>query len=254
MNEHDDMNEPDLETRLRGAIHAEADEADPGALHERVRSIPDTVEPRPRRWWHGPSSGASRGAGLDGAKVKGGTRMFSAVRVAAVVAALAVGTTFAINTISEPRDRPAPGAVADAEWLGVSGSGQLKLDSIGRGLWGTQEMSDERVSGSVYVTWDVQSGDGDDPDGMMWGATRITNDQGTWEGEYAGFIEPDGQRNSMGWFEGSGAYEGLTYVQHVHGHLGDHSITGLVYPGSMPPTVVLGMGGPLLPAPPLPED
>lgn len=253
MNEHDDMNQHYLETRLRRAIYAEADEADPGALHERVRSIPDTVEPQPRRWWHGLSTGASRGAGLDGARVKGGPRMFSAVRVAAVVAALAIGTTFAISTIGEPTHGPAPAAVTEAEWLGVTGSGRLHIDTRGRGLWGSQEMSDERVSGAVYITWDAESGSDTDGDATIWGATRITNEQGTWEGEYAGFSEPDGQRNVMGWFEGSGAYEGLAYFQHMHGHLGDVTLTGLVYPGSIPPTVVRGMGGSLEPAPPLPE-
>jgi hypothetical protein len=253
MNEHDDMNQHHLEARLRSAIHTEADEADPGALHERVRSIPDTVEPQPQRWWHGLSSGASRGAGLDGARVKGGTTMFSAVRVAAVVAALALGTTFAINTISEPTGGPTPGAVADAEWLGVTGSGRFQIDTRNGGVFGRQAMSDDRVSGDVYTTWEAESGANEEGDWTMWGATRITNEQGTWEGEYAGFIEPDGQRNAMGWFEGSGAYEGLSYLQHMHGYLGDVTLTGLVYPGSIPPTVVRGMDGPLKPAPPLPE-
>ena len=58
----------------------------------------------------------------------------------------------------------------------------------------------------------------------------------------------------MVWMEGSGDYEGLSYLGHWHGPLRDSTLTGLVYPGSIPPTVVLGMNGPLLPATPLLTD
>ena len=58
------MNERDLETRLRSTYRTRAERADPGALSERVHSIPATVEPQRRRWWHGFRSGTARSAGL----------------------------------------------------------------------------------------------------------------------------------------------------------------------------------------------
>jgi hypothetical protein len=85
------MAERDLEARLRHAVRAEAESTDPGALFERVISIPDTVGPQRERWWHGLGLGGVRGHRGGGATTKGGTRMLTAVRFAAVAAALAIG-------------------------------------------------------------------------------------------------------------------------------------------------------------------
>ncbi len=117
------MNERDLETRLRDAFRVEAERADPGALSERVHSIPAMVEPERRRWWHRFRSGATRRAGLGGAQVRGANNMLSATRVAAVIAALALGTTFlAVQVGDSPEVAPGQAAPTADSWATVTGS------------------------------------------------------------------------------------------------------------------------------------
>ena len=71
------------------------------------------------------------------------------------------------------------------------------------------EMSDERVSGTstVSINFDVY------PTGIadMWGTTVITNDGGTWEGEWVGSIHSDGTHTTYETLTGTGNYAGLRF-------------------------------------------
>ncbi len=71
-------------------------------------------------------------------------------------------------------------------------------------------MSDERVSGTSTVTinYDMY------PNGIadMWGATVLTNDGGTWEGEWVGSIHSDGTHTVYGTLTGTGDYSGLRHT------------------------------------------
>jgi len=71
-------------------------------------------------------------------------------------------------------------------------------------------MSDERVSGTSTVTinYDMY------PTGIadMWGTTVLTNDGGTWEGEWVGSIRGDGTHTTFETLTGTGDYAGLRYV------------------------------------------
>ena len=71
-------------------------------------------------------------------------------------------------------------------------------------------MSDDRVSGTSTVTinYDMY------PTGIadMWGATVLTNDGGTWEGDWVGSIHSDGTHTTYGTLTGTGDYEGLRYI------------------------------------------
>ena len=71
-------------------------------------------------------------------------------------------------------------------------------------------MSDARVSGTSTVTinYDMY------PTGIadMWGTTVLTNDGGTWEGEWVGSIHSDGTHTTLETLTGTGDYAGLRYT------------------------------------------
>jgi hypothetical protein len=77
-------------------------------------------------------------------------------------------------------------------------------------VWVYEEaMSDERVSGTSTITinYDMY------PSGIadMWGTVVLTNDDGTWEGEWVGSIHGDGTHTAFQTPTGTGDYEGLQY-------------------------------------------
>ncbi len=45
----------------------------------------------------------------------------------------------------------------------------------------------------------------------MWGTTVLTNDRGTWEGEWVGSIRGDGTHVTFETLTGTGDYDGLRY-------------------------------------------
>ena len=71
-------------------------------------------------------------------------------------------------------------------------------------------MSDERVSGisTVTINYDMY------PNGIadMWGTTVLTNDGGTWEGEWVGSIHSDGTHTTYETLTCTGDYTGLRYT------------------------------------------
>lgn len=71
-------------------------------------------------------------------------------------------------------------------------------------------MSDERVSGSSTVTinYDMYPTGAAD----MWGTTVLTNDGGTWEGEWVGSMHGDGTHTTYETLTGTGDYAGLRFI------------------------------------------
>ena len=238
------MTDRDLHTRLRHAVRAEAYRTDPGALFERVLSIPDTVEPEPQRWWHGLGLGGVRGRGGSRGTTTGGSRMFAAMRFAAVAAVLAISGTMVLSAALEHDGTPpVPGAEAPAsEWVSVTGIETFQCASAT--CTSTDVMSDPRVSGDGLLTWEsqllpyVSTRDYD-----LWGEYTVTNDGGAWQGEWIGFVDADGRHQISWWLRGSDDYEGLSYLGFGEQQpSGEVQVNGLVYPGELPPTVVLGSG------------
>ena len=79
------------------------------------------------------------------------------------------------------------------------------------GVWVYETvMSDERVSGTSTVTFNYDMY----PAGLadMWGTTVLTNDGGTWEGEWVGSIHSDGTHTTYETLTGTGDYTGLRYT------------------------------------------
>jgi hypothetical protein len=73
-----------------------------------------------------------------------------------------------------------------------------------------EALDDDRVSGQSTVT--VTSLDqAASPIGME-GTYTLTNDGGTWTGDWSGVIEDDGTHIVEGVMAGSGGYDGLQYV------------------------------------------
>lgn len=241
------MNERDLEARLRDAYRAEASHADPGALIERVHAIPTTAGAERPRWWNRLGLGASRSAGSGGIDVRGARNMLTATRIAAVVAALALGSTFlAVQVDDSPGTAPAPAATTGESWITVTGQADLFCSGNTRTCHGTyHDMSDTRLDGDVSISF---SHEGAPESGTMsnytnytlWGDVVVANDGGTWEGKWVGFRDEDSLHHVTSWFEGTGEYEGLKYIEQAYEPEGGLSVvsTGLLFEGQIPETVV----------------
>jgi hypothetical protein len=116
----------------------------------------------------------------------------------------------------------------------------------------THVMSDPRVSGDLDIQLDL--GCSTEIICSMGGELTISNDDGTWDGHYVGFINdaaPGGRtHDQMMWLEGSGAYEGWSYVAvltDLYGIRGGPdtpeglhpgtTVRGVFYRGDLPPSV-----------------
>jgi hypothetical protein len=80
---------------------------------------------------------------------------------------------------------------------------------------------------------------------VQWGAPRtITNDGGTWVGWFTGaYASPTGDMITA-WYEGAGAYEGLSFYEWIAGSgSGSYDVTGLIFPGA-PPAAASSLAGP----------
>jgi hypothetical protein len=73
-----------------------------------------------------------------------------------------------------------------------------------------QDMSDARLSGTVRVSinYDMHAGGIAD----MWGTSVITNDGGTWEGDWIGSIRGDDTHLLYMPYAGTGDYAGFRYI------------------------------------------
>jgi hypothetical protein len=173
--------------------------------------------------------------------------MFTATRIAASVAILALAGSLALVIGPRESDPMTPGAPADSSATDVAafpvtGTAGIKVLENGedtgdhlRNRLGSNiqmEMSDPRVSGEVRF---LHHADDYGRVGVEWGTYRLENDEGAWQGPVSGFYGPRETRTS-GWLAGEGAYEGLTYyLESVidHGTL-IMTINGMVYPGAPP--------------------
>ena len=114
----------------------------------------------------------------------------------------------------------------------------------GECLGAKQDMSDPRVSGALVVQLDL--GCSDKMVCWMGGDLTITNEGGTWDGRWVGFINSDAEvgrsHDIMQWFEGNGAYEGWSYVAVLSDFdRPGRDVRGVVYRGELPPSVAQGL-------------
>ncbi len=248
------MTEQDLEARLRAAQRTEADNADPGALHERVHSIPERVEPQRRHWWSGFRDGAERGTGSGGgSSSRRQNHMILATSVVGV-GVLALGGIFAISGVVDPADTSAPGAeqaiVADpVAWSGGIRPGlcpeEPTIEVVGaatatRGGYCTPTtlgMTDERLKG--HVRWS-SSVDDYVADGFSIGYSGVTieNSGGLWRlvPRLDVSVGSDGEESP--WlFVGEGGYDGLlaVAVAQPDGRFGGVDLRGFIVEAELPP-------------------
>ena len=105
----------------------------------------------------------------------------------------------------------------------------------------TMIANDPRVSGTLTGTWNSDRW-GELRDGALvqWGDVVLTNNEGTWEGPYAGVYASDYGRDVITrWTVGTGAYEGLTFYFWLT-DADDAQWHGIIYPGEPPPNVQPG--------------
>ena len=234
------MNDRDLETRLRDAYRAAATQTDPGALIERVHTIPTTVGPERPRWWHRLGFGALRSAGSGGIKVRGANNMFAATGITAAIAALALGGAFlAAQVEPAPQGGQQPASATGESWITVTGTQEF---ACGYGSCaGTSTMSDPRVEGDAEIRWSSDQRQSIDVSNyLLWGSITIANDGGTWVGQWTGFVDEEERHHITTWVQGLDAYEGLSYVEQAAQATSDGPLiaTGLLYEGEAPPTVL----------------
>jgi hypothetical protein len=81
----------------------------------------------------------------------------------------------------------------------------------------------------------------------MGGEVTISNDGGAWQGRWVGFIVEGVQHDHMAWLEGTGDYEGWSYVavhRDVEGDRHYEDVRGILYRGDLPPSVADGQLAP----------
>ncbi len=173
--------------------------------------------------------------------------MLTSMRAAAIVAVLALSVSLVAVQVGSPTETVTPGAVEPgaaepgAAWVTVTGTQEI-LRSSGGTADVTSTMSDERLSGDLAITWsaDAEGRSADENNDVLWGTTTISNDGGTWEGQWIGFVDDQGRHHITSWHEGTGDYVGLRFIeqgtQRVQGGLID--VTGLIYKGMAPSTVL----------------
>jgi hypothetical protein len=107
----------------------------------------------------------------------------------------------------------------------------------------TMVANDPRVSGTLTGSWNSDRwGVLEDGALVQWGDVVLTNDDGTWEGSFAGAYASDyGGDILTRWTVGTGAYEGLTFLFWLDTPNGSFTGPwyGLIYPGEPPPNVRL---------------
>ena len=171
--------------------------------------------------------------------------MLTATRIAAVVAAIALGSTFMAVQVGGPDDAaPAPGVSSGEAWVTVTGTQSLSGSSGDALLGRNTGMSDPRLEGDVRITFDQGMSSVDDSglNSTLWSLVTITNDEGSWHGPSIGFVDESGVHHHFGWYEGAGDYEGWVFLEQLTEELAsagmDLDIAGLVYEGELPPSVL----------------
>ncbi len=234
------MNERDLEARLRDTFRREASEADPGALFERVHAIPTMAGRHRSHWWQRLGFGAARSVGSGGIHVRGANSMIAATGITAAIAALTIGGAFLAAQV----DSPPPGGqqpAAAESWVTVTGQQDGGCRSDGTCYATNHDMSDPRLDGDVSITFNYETGAGSaEGNYVLWGDLVLTNEGGSWEGNWVGFTDENGRHHITSWFEGTGDYEGLQYLEQAYEPEAGMSLatTGLLFEGDIPATVL----------------
>lgn len=100
------------------------------------------------------------------------------------------------------------------------------------------EMSDPRLSGTITLDYIKQRFDTRGTD-LAWGAARIENDAGDWEGTMTQTSDRDTGGREVGYYElvGSGAYDGLSAIVFETGNETPINWlwSGIIFPGDLPP-------------------
>lgn len=244
------MLDSELESRLRDAQRAQADEAEPGALLERVLAIPDEVEPRRQRRLFGlsrrPVREPGRGPGLDATGRKGGRTMFSPLRLATATAAAVLAVYVGVlgpGWSPGPGPAAAPGASAAPEGdthIIVTGSGSSRCSGAGFCI-GTWDFSDPRLSGDLRVEFSADC-EAEAADCLLWGSVTVTNEGGSWSGDVIGFRDDPGDHRMTSWMTGSGDYEGWYFVgSGARSDVGAEEWRAILAQGVLPTVVTLGL-------------
>ena len=195
--------------------------------------------------------------------VTGRTRlMFSPVKamligafVFALGGVLFIAQPFDRQGTTAPAAPAAESASSPGEWTAVTGTAVCSLQTpgtwqrealpyglTGRALTCIEIASDPRVAGTSTVVLGFESWDPillmEDPaNSVSWSDYTLQGPEGTWTGQGYGFYDTDGTAHNMTIATGSGAYEGLTYMQSITVPAGTaNPITiGLIQSGSLPP-------------------
>jgi hypothetical protein len=160
----------------------------------------------------------------------------------ATILTLAVLCTCAIAVVAQETE-PIP-----EETVMVRGTQQW-IDEIGEsGDWTArwEGMSDPRLDGEVVFDFTSAYEASDEPPDavqspqVIWSTVTVTNDEGSWHGRSIGFESERGVLRQVGWLEGDGAYEGLTFIEQFEWpeSLGRSDVVGILYEGELPPTVL----------------
>lgn len=111
-----------------------------------------------------------------------------------------------------------------------------------------EAMDDPRVSGEVRLRVDMDCSPETAAGDFCWmgGDIVITNEGGTWDGRWVGIRWLDGLHEMTGWYRGTGAYEGWSYIAVVSTDVvpPEPSVLtrsrGVLVHGDLPPSVDLG--------------
>ena len=121
----------------------------------------------------------------------------------------------------------------------TNANGEFSANEVVRAC--TAEFNDARVTGFKFVSLNY-TGWGTGPDAgafVEWGTARIETADGTWEGSFRGAYTAATGDMVSAWFEGTGAYEGLSLFEWIDAPPGTMStgypVIGLIFPGLPPP-------------------
>jgi hypothetical protein len=140
-----------------------------------------------------------------------------------------------------------PGAIAYGPVSVVEGYSEYTVVDIGNNIYaGRDTVNDPRVNAEFLApSWTLHfwGATGDSLEsGTQWGATRLSNAGGAWQGVGSGILDEGGDVIAQ-WYKGTGGYAGLSYFQllarpDLFGPNPGVNVTGVfgqVFPGD-PPT------------------
>jgi hypothetical protein len=179
----------------------------------------------------------------------------------ALAAVVVTGAMVAAAEAETPPPGTAVAVTGTSTLVGEEAAGQASIEDgvvrqRGVVLITLEESSDPRASGRGTITLNVDAFS--DANGNLgasqvrYGSMRIENDDGSWEGAFAGRLS-NGRFIQTYWLRGEGGYAGFTYVVTAGGDGPVWVSEGLIYPGSPPPGAPAGPVDPSTPAgdPPL---